>query len=169
MAPMRKILVPVGAVARCALAAALLFPLGCANNPRSGHVPAVARPVKIVEEGGPAMVRPPLRKMFKERLMAKLYRRNSGIVPGDDYRLVWKAVRVAPGNRAVRFVAFGTYGKGEFAVEASLLDAKGRLLARTVAEGYQYYGIFGGSFEDAIDEAATKTAALVRDHFGVHR
>jgi hypothetical protein len=93
--------------------------------------------------------------MFPRKTSTKCFTRRSSFTRAEKgATLRWEATRIDPGSRALRyFVGFGA-GKGTFNVRASLADAKGRALTSSEVEGDQVMGVYGGSYDSAIEEAA---------------
>ena len=102
---------------------------------------------------------PKFRECFRAKLDEMLYGEEGSFTRAEKgSTLRWEATRIDPGSRALRyFVGFGA-GKGTFNVRASLADAKGRALTSSEVEGDQVMGVYGGSYDSAIEEAAENVA-----------
>jgi hypothetical protein len=110
----------------------------------------------VTEAPGGQTIPSDIRNKFVQRLDEELYRAN--FTRGNEFTLTWKCTEVDKGNRALRyFVGFGA-GSGVMAITATVSDAKGHPLGSRELKGVQTIGVFGGSFDSAIEMAADETA-----------
>jgi hypothetical protein len=149
----RRFFLPVVAI----LIATLLAGCGGISGPGTG----TPRKIRVVEAPG-EKIPPQFHGKFVQRLERELYDEN--FTRGNDLVLTWKCTEVNAGNRALRyFVGFGA-GAGVVVIQATLADAKGHVLGTKELKGVQTIGMFGGSFDSAIEMAADGTADFAAAH-----
>lgn len=143
-----------------ALAAAAVALGACATtgtrHPAAGQS---RRSITAVEEPGVPIPGAEDQAKFRAKLQAELDR---DFARGKDYTLYWKVTEADRGSRALRYlVGFGA-GKAKVLVQVRVVDRAGREVARQIAEGDQVMGVYGGSFESAVFEAAEAAAEVAR-------
>ena len=153
---MFEILTPCRSFTLLSLAA--LLSVGCASSDKS-RAATPRKPLAVVEGTHQPGMTPKFRECFRAKLDEMLYGEEGSFTRAEKgSTLRWEATRIDPGSRALRyFVGFGA-GKGTFNVRASLADAKGRALTSSEVEGDQVMGVYGGSYDSAIEEAAENVA-----------
>lgn len=108
---------------------------------------------KLVRQDSTVSVTAEMEGKFEDKFTAKM---RQDFPTGDDMTVEYRFIKFDEGDRALRYlVGFGA-GKGEMAVEAKFIDANGTHLATVESEGEITMGVFGGSFDDAIENAAAE-------------
>jgi hypothetical protein len=79
-------------------------------------------------------------------------------------KIHYRFIQFNPGSQFSRWFwgGIGSAGKGSLTVEVRFLDGSGRELAKIQSEGEITSGAFGGSFDFAVQKAATEVAEYAR-------
>lgn len=103
---------------------------------------------------------------FEKALSKKLYAKN-GFAAGDEVILRYRFLQLNEGSRLKRYLTggIGNCGEGTLTIEATYLDSKGNILGKSQTEGKIGSGVFGGSYDDAVEKAAEEISRYSHQAF----
>lgn len=103
---------------------------------------------------------------FEKALKKKLYN-DSGYKHGDDLAVVYRFLQCDEGSRLSRWFwgGLGNSGESSLTVEAKFVDKSGKELGKINAEGKIGSGFFGGSFDNAVEQASEHLAEYIVKNF----
>jgi hypothetical protein len=98
-----------------------------------------------------------LQATFEKLLREKLYKENN-VKEGPETTLSYRFIQVDEGSRFKRWFlgGLGNSGEGTLTIEVTYLDKDGRAIGKIQAEGKIGSGMFGGSFDHAMETSVEK-------------
>jgi hypothetical protein len=131
---------------------ASFYVAGCGgiDTPTGGR-----RPLALVESPRHPAMSGEYRTAFETQLRETLFGEDGGFVEGKGGAVLkWHATEVDKGSRALRYMVGMGAGRGVFRANASLVNPSGAVVGTTSINGSQTFGFVGGSYTDALSEAA---------------
>ncbi|HSB05386.1 MAG TPA: DUF4410 domain-containing protein [Thermodesulfobacteriota bacterium] len=103
---------------------------------------------------------------FQEMLTKFLYE-SGGFQKGSDLKIQYRFVQYSPGSQLTRWFwgGLGNMGEGALTIEAKYFDSNGKEIATIQSEGKIGSGVFGGSFNFAIEKCAKEIAEYTKQNF----
>jgi hypothetical protein len=91
-----------------------------------------------------------------EQLLAKRLYKNDLISKGKDLTLKYRFVQYNEGSRLARYMTggIGSTGESSLTIFVDYVDSQGNVIGKIQTEGRIDSGLFGGSFEEAMEKAA---------------
>jgi hypothetical protein len=122
--------------------------------------------VELVENNANVQVPAEVTTKFRSVVEKGLYEK-SAFTRGEDMRILYTFVSHNPGSQFQRWFwgGIGNAGEGSVAVTVKYVDAKGTELAKTQVEGRIGSGMFGGSYDEAIQKAGEEIVKFTTQHF----
>lgn len=125
---------------------------------------------KITIDEGPSTVSVPkeVKEKFISYLDQYLYKEYE-FQRGKELILQYRFIQFNPGSQFVRWFwgGLGSAGKGTMTVEVRFLTPEGKEIAKIQAEGEITSGLFGGSFDHAIEKCAKEVATYAKQNFRI--
>lgn len=123
--------------------------------------------VDVMEENPTVNVPQEIRNSLRDKIGQLLYEEGA-FQRGTDLKIKYHFIYFNPGSQAARWAA-GPFGgeaaQGSLIVQAKYSDSTGREVATIQAEGFIGGGFLGGSFNNAIDNAAKQIAEYTKRNF----
>jgi hypothetical protein len=144
-----------------------LFVIGCGAGRTMVMAPAETSDkftqAEIIEGQSTVSVPSDVNASFQAKLAQLIYREGA-YVQGPGLTIKYRFIQFNPGSQFTRWFwgGLGSAGKGSMTVEATFLDPHGKELAKIQSEGEITSGAFGGSFDFAIQKAATEVAEYAK-------
>ncbi|MBI9076479.1 MAG: DUF4410 domain-containing protein [Desulfatibacillum sp.] len=121
----------------------------------------------MFEENDSTVVVPTEMKItFQKALGDMLYEQRS-LEKGSELKIAYSFIQFEPGSRFKRYMwgGVGNSGEGSLTIRAAFLDVAGNELSTIQTEGVIGSGLFGGSFDNAIEKAAEEIAEYVEKNY----
>ena len=86
---------------------------------------------------------------------------------GNGIKLEYRFISFDEGSRFKRYLSggIGNWGEGTLLIEANFLDGSGKKIGSIETDAVISGGMFGGSFENALDKAAEKLSSYAVANF----
>jgi hypothetical protein len=122
--------------------------------------------VEIIEGNSTVNVPADVKKVFSQKLEKFVYE-EGGFQKGNELKLKYRFIQFNPGSQFTRYMwgGLGSSGKGTLTVEAKFFDPTDQELAMIQSEGEISSGVFGGSFDFALEKCAKEIAEYTKHNF----
>lgn len=132
------------------------------NSPSERHI---ASSYYLKDAGSTVGVDSNAKKLFESEIRKGLSNANMG--QGHDLEIDYRFVQFDEGSRFIRYMAggFGNAGEGEMTVQVTFKNKDGKEIAQIHVGGKINAGLFGGSFDGAIEQAARQVVNYVQANF----
>jgi len=106
------------------------------------------------------------KSVFREKLNKLLYK-SEGFQKGNELKIRYRFIQYNPGSQFTRYMwgGLGNMGEGTLTIEAKYLDTNDKEIATIQSEGKIGSGVFGGSFNYAIEKCAKEIAEYTKQNF----
>ncbi len=123
----------------------------------------------VVEESSTVPVPDDAKTLFVERVNRSLFDDTTFKQGAGGLRLSYRFVSFSAGSQFERWFwgGLGNAGEGSVTVEVRFLDQSGKQLAKIQSDGRIGSGVFGGSMQDAVKNAAEEVAKFAKANFAV--
>ena len=144
-----------------------LFVIGCGAGRTMVLAPAETpdkfTEAEIIEGQSTVSVPSDVNAAFQSKLSQLIYG-EGGFAQGPGLKIKYRFIQFNPGSQFTRWFwgGLGSTGKGSMTVEVVFLDTTGKELAKIQSEGEITSGAFGGSFDFAVQKAATEVAEYAK-------
>ena len=106
-----------------------------------------------------------IKKQFEYEVKDKFA--ESGMMPGNDLIIEYRFIQFDEGSRLVRYFAagFGNAGEGGMTIEIVFKNKNKEVLNKIQVGGRITAGLFGGSFDNAVEQAANQVVKYTVTNF----
>lgn len=118
---------------------------------------------EIIEDKSTVSVPAEVNTSFQTKLSQLIFT-EGGFARGPGLKISYRFIQYNPGSQFSRWFwgGIGSAGKGTLTVEVRFLDQNNKELAKIQSEGEITSGVFGGSFDFAVQKTANEVAAYAK-------
>lgn len=106
-----------------------------------------------------------IKRQFEDEIKERFA--ESGMVPGSDLIIEYRFIQFDEGSRFVRYFAggLGNAGEGAMTIEIVFKNKNNEVLNKIQVGGRITAGVFGGSFDNAVEQAANQVVKYTVTNF----
>ncbi len=125
----------------------------------------MARNYHLVDSGSTVGVESSAKRLFETEVNQGL--RQANMQAGQDLEISYRFIQFDEGSRFMRYMAggLGNAGEGEMTIEVTFKNRDKQEIGKINVGGKIASGAFGGSFDNAIEQAALQVVRYVNSNF----